>query len=76
MSTIQQLFVDDSNHFRFVFFTNPSFKENVEYMNADALSNLKNMNLMNSSRNFNEYRDVLKFIDRSHVPFLVCTYLI
>lgn len=46
-------------------------KKTWEYMNADALSNLKNMNkLMNSSRNFNEYRDVLKFIGSEPcVPF-------
>ncbi|KAL6450599.1 CDC25 Cell division control protein 25 [Candida maltosa Xu316] len=46
-------------------------KKTWEYMNSDSLSHLKNMNkLMNSSRNFNEYRDVLKFIGSEPcVPF-------
>ncbi|EER33805.1 cell division control protein 25 [Candida tropicalis MYA-3404] len=46
-------------------------KKTWEYMNGDSLSHLKNMNkLMNSSRNFNEYRDVLKFIGSEPcVPF-------
>ncbi|RCK65875.1 Cell division control protein 25 [Candida viswanathii] len=46
-------------------------KKTWEYMNGDALSHLQNMNkLMNLSRNFNEYRDVLKFVGSEPcVPF-------
>lgn len=46
-------------------------KKTWKYLNADTLIQLQNMNkLMNSSRNFNEYRDVLKFIGSEPcVPF-------
>lgn len=42
-----------------------------KHIPAEALTNLRNMNkLMNSSRNFNEYRDVLKFVGSEPcVPF-------
>ncbi|CUM51586.1 uncharacterized protein AC631_01921 [Debaryomyces fabryi] len=42
-----------------------------KHVPAEALTNLRNMNkLMNSSRNFNEYRDVLKFVGSEPcVPF-------
>ncbi|KAK6461660.1 cell division control protein 25 [Scheffersomyces coipomensis] len=37
-------------------------KKTWKYVHTDSLSHLQNMNkLMNTSRNFNEYRDVLKF---------------
>ncbi|KAK6455741.1 cell division control protein 25 [Scheffersomyces xylosifermentans] len=46
-------------------------KKTWKYVSPDTLSHLQNMNkLMNSSRNFNEYRDVLKFIGSEPcVPF-------
>lgn len=46
-------------------------KKTWNFASADSLTLLKNMNkLMNSSRNFNEYRDVLKFIGSEPcVPF-------
>ncbi|KAI5967848.1 hypothetical protein KGF57_000276 [Candida theae] len=46
-------------------------KKTWNFASADSLALLKNMNkLMNSSRNFNEYRDVLKFIGSEPcVPF-------
>ena len=46
-------------------------KKTWSFASADSLTLLKNMNkLMNSSRNFNEYRDVLKFIGSEPcVPF-------
>lgn len=46
-------------------------KKTWKYVSADTLSHLQSMNkLMNSSRNFNEYRDVLKFIGSEPcVPF-------
>ena len=42
-----------------------------KHVPIEALTNLRNMNkLMNSSRNFNEYRDVLKFVGSEPcVPF-------
>lgn len=46
-------------------------KKTWKYIGADTESHLQNMNkLMNSSRNFNEYRDVLKFLGSEPcVPF-------
>ncbi|EGW31367.1 uncharacterized protein SPAPADRAFT_154407 [Spathaspora passalidarum NRRL Y-27907] len=46
-------------------------KKTWKFVTSDSLSHLQNMNkLMNSSRNFNEYRDVLKFIGSEPcVPF-------
>lgn len=46
-------------------------KKTWKYVSNDTLTHLQNMNkLMNSSRNFNEYRDVLKFIGAEPcVPF-------
>ncbi|CAH2352570.1 cell division control protein 25 [[Candida] railenensis] len=46
-------------------------KKTWKLVSPDTLSHLQNMNkLMNSSRNFNEYRDVLKFIGSEPcVPF-------
>ncbi|WEJ97326.1 cell division cycle- protein [Yamadazyma tenuis] len=46
-------------------------KKTWKYVSNDTLNHLESMNkLMNSSRNFNEYRDVLKFIgSESCVPF-------
>ncbi|ODV76799.1 ras GEF [Suhomyces tanzawaensis NRRL Y-17324] len=50
-------------------------KKTWKFLNADALTHLQNMNkLMNSSRNFNEYRDVLKFVGSEPcVPFFGVT---
>lgn len=46
-------------------------KKTWKYVSLDTMSHLQNMNkLMNSSRNFNEYRDVLKFVGSEPcVPF-------
>lgn len=46
-------------------------KKTWKYVSSDAQSHLQTMNkLMNSSRNFNEYRDVLKFLGSEPcVPF-------
>lgn len=46
-------------------------KKTWKYLNGDTMNQLQNMNkLMNLSRNFNEYRDVLKFIGLEPcVPF-------
>lgn len=46
-------------------------KKTWKYVSTDTMAHLQNMNkLMNSSRNFNEYRDVLKFVgSESCIPF-------
>ncbi|CUM65452.1 uncharacterized protein PRCAT00003091001 [Priceomyces carsonii] len=46
-------------------------KKTWKFVSSESLSKLQNMNkLMNSSRNFNEYRDVLKFIGSEPcIPF-------
>lgn len=46
-------------------------KKTWKFVSTDTLAHLQNMNkLMNSTRNFNEYRDVLKFIAQEPcVPF-------
>lgn len=46
-------------------------KKTWKFVSSDTLSQLQNMNkLMNSSRNFNEYRDLLKFVGSEPcVPF-------
>lgn len=46
-------------------------KKTWKYVSSDTLAQLQNMNkLMNSSRNFNEYRDLLKFVGSEPcVPF-------